>query len=1109
MCDDATTKKIIDSFVYTYGHTSHHAESYENYVAYQIPSMLLDNRVHVFCPRQGVSHDVHLTDVSISKPVITEADGSMRALSIREARTRRQTYLADVFADVHHDLYNVDPANPKVYLLKQRKVLHNVLIMKVPAMIGSMVCNHHDEPVEAPGTFIINGYHKTIISQERAKCNYPYVLPIKKPSRFSMRCEIRSDHTAKIRSTSTLQIYVTGKKTDVVPTVSVVVPFVKTNIPLPVCFYLLGVKESADMAAMVLRGDCSDALCFLAKSVLYTDECTDQTPEKLMDAIGALGSTEKVRQRRIQYVDHIFSKEVLPHCGPDRRDKAEFLAFAVRKLLRTYLGEVSPDDIDNVRNKRVQTAGTLLAVLTRQLVRQFFKTVHIQIFRAVASGKHINMTDIFSHRRISMGLKYAMSTGNWGVRKGLTNQTGVCQVVSSINIMSRISHGRQINTPLNRDGKVAEPRQLHTSKWGLYGAAETPEGRGTGLLNTFAAMARVRVGSHARHTVRVLREDLGVVNNGRYTVFVNCTIAGFTDQPQALVAQYRAYRQWHSVPIDSSIHWKHDQVHVYVDGEGMYRPLFVRAQLSKLPTLMRMYGHYPRLLWHRLLIEGVIEYIDKCEESGLVVNVGDEEPLPNATHVELHPSLIMLGLAASCIPYSNRNQAPRNIYASSMMKQAIGSMPVDNDECLDSKIFNLNYPQRPVVNTWLADAIGVSEEGAGQACVVAIMACAFNQEDSVILNKASLERGLFRTSMWRHTRDCESTHGADVERFEVGNEGVKALRVADYSSLGPDAIAEVTRKVDGACVLVRKTITFRNGHGECSVRDRSYVGEFDEPARVERVLLSESKDGLKSATVRTVGQRQPEVGDKFASRCGQKGVVGAIFNAEDMPWTSQGIHPDIIINPHAIPSRMTISQLLESLVGKLGCLQGSLQDGTPHRSKTIEDYEKELKAQGLMGNGNEVMYSGTTGLPLKGSVFIGVTQYQRLRHMVADKIHARSTGKRQILTRQPVDGRSRRGGFRMGEMERDSLIGHGATNVILDRFMMQSDPCKVWLCKSCRRMSEPPAPVHVADNILHRKAYCRVCATNDGQVQVTIPYATKLLIHELNATHIDVQLDVE
>jgi DNA-directed RNA polymerase II subunit RPB2 len=1110
MCDDATTKTIVDSFMYTYGHVSHHTESYANYVTNQIPPMLLDNKVHVFCPRQGVCHDVHLTDVTISKPVIQEADGSMRPLSIGEARTRRQTLLADVCADVHHDVFKVDPADNKKYVLTQRNILHNVLIMKVPAMVGSVVCNHHDEPVEAPGTFIINGYHKTIISQERAKCNFPYVLNIKKVCRFSMRCEIRSDHTDKIRSTSTLQIYVTGKKTDVVPTVSVVVPFVKTNIPLPVCFYLLGVRENADMANMVLRGECSDALCFLAKSVLYTEECTDQTPEKLMDAIGVRGSTEKVKQRRIQYVDHIFSKEVLPHCGPDRRHKAEFMAFAVRKLLRTYLGEIAPDDIDNVRNKRVQTAGTLLAVLTRQLVRQFFKTVHIQIFRAVASGKHISMTDIFSHRRISMGLKYAMSTGNWGVRKGLTNQTGVCQVVSSVNTISRISHGRQINTPLNRDGKVAEPRQLHTSKWGLYGAAETPEGRGTGLLNTFAAMARVRVGSHARHTVRILCEDLGVTADGRCTVFVNCTIAGFTNDPATLVAQYRAYRRWHSVPIDSSVHWKDDQVHIYVDGEGMYRPLFNLSQMFKLPTMMSMYGHYPRLLWHRLLIEGVIEYIDKCEESGLVVNVGDEAPLPTATHAELHPSLVMLGLAASCIPYSNRNQAPRNIYASSMMKQAIGSISVDNDECLDAKIFNLNYPQRPVVSTWLADAIGVSEEGAGQACVVAIMCLrGYNQEDSVILNRAALERGLFRTSMWRHTRDCESTHGADVERFEMGDEGVKGLRVADYSALGVDAMAEVTRKVSGASVLVRKTISFRDGNGARSVRDRSYVGEFDEPARVERVLLSESKDGLKSATVRTVGQRQPEVGDKFASRCGQKGVVGAIFSAEDMPWTAEGIQPDIIINPHAIPSRMTISQLLESLVGKLGCMQGKLQDGTPHRAKSIDEYEAELKKEGFMGSGNEVMYSGTTGLPMTGSVFIGVTQYQRLRHMVADKIHARSTGKRQILTRQPVDGRSRRGGFRMGEMERDSLIGHGATNVILDRFMMQSDPCKVWLCTTCRRMSEPPAPADVAENILHRTAFCRVCTTNEGQVQVTIPYATKLLIHELNATHIDVQLDVE
>jgi DNA-directed RNA polymerase II subunit RPB2 len=272
--------------------------------------------------------------------------------------------------------------------------------------------------------------------------------------------------------------------------------------------------------------------------------------------------------------------------------------------------------------------------------------------------------------------------------------------------------------------------------------------------------------------------------------------------------------------------------------------------------------------------------------------------------------------------------------------------------------------------------------------------------------------------------------------------------------------------------------------------------------------VCENKDGLRRATVHTVSVRVPEVGDKFASRCGQKGVVGAILNSEDMPWTADGIQPDLIINPHAIPSRMTVSQLIESLVGKLGCLQGHTINGTPGTASA--SYETELAARGLPGNGYEMMYSGTTGLPLsQGRVFLGVTYYQRLKHMVRDKMQGRSTGRRQILTRQPVEGRSRHGGQKWGEMERDALISHGASSVIIDGLMNRSDPCTVWICRTCKRLSEPPAPKNMhAHNTSHRQAYCRFCTTNENQVQMQIPYVAKLLTHELNAVHIDVKLQV-
>ena len=444
-----------------------------------------------------------------------------------------------------------------------------------------------------------------------------------------------------------------------------------------------------------------------------------------------------------------------------------------------------------------------------------------------------------------------------------------------------------------------------------------------------------------------------------------------------------------------------------------------------------------------------------------------------------------------------------------MGKQAISGEPLGFGQIMETKTHVLNYPQRPAVTTWTSDLVGYDEEPAGQACVVAIMCyTGFNQEDSVILNQSALDRGLFRSTVYRVFRDHEVTHGSDIERFTAHHENVIGKHKANYSKLEPTGILPIGAIVHKNDVVIGKTIEYTvvNKNRDAveftsrrMTRDRSMISQEDEESIVQSIIMSATKDGLKSVSMKTASTRIPEIGDKLSSRHGQKGIIGMTYRHEDMPFTATGIVPDLIVNCHAIPSRMTIAQLLETHLGKVSCIEGRIADGTAFRKITAE----QINERALDHFGKEVMFSGKTGERLKEKVFIGIAYYQRLRHMVQDKLHARARGPNQILTRQPIEGRSRKGGFRMGEMERDALICHGASAVITDRLLNNSDKYRTYVCQTCGFFAEPAAPPGIkALNVLHKTPYCRHCKSNDNIHPVVVPYAFKLLTQELAAVHI-------
>ena len=668
--------------------------------------------------------------------------------------------------------------------------------------------------------------------------------------------------------------------------------------------------------------------------------------------------------------------------------------------------------------------------------------------------------------------------------------------------------------------QLHDKRGRFCSKDGLV-LHNTPEGASVGIVKNLSYMSHITIHSNSKSLYDYITPQIKSIENlspmelfDQVKVFINGAWIGITENPQELYLMLKEMKYKGIINIYTSIifDYKLAEIRVCNDSGRVTRPLLRVKDQNILLTPQILKDLTNNIIsWDDLFTDckidqAILEYVDPEEQNNSMIATKPKDLIAGSnsmlrfTHCEIHPST-MFGVVSSCIPFPEHNQSPRNTYQCAQAKQAMGVYATNYNERMDKTAYVLNYPTRPLVDTRVMNLIQLNKIPSGCNINVAIMThTGYNQEDSVLINKGSIDRGLFQTTIY-HTEkdeDKQKINGDEEIRCKPDQTKTKGMKFGNYGKVNSKGVMPENSLVENRDVIIAKVTPIkenRNDHTKViKYDDQSKLYRTTEETYIDKNYIDRNGDGYSFAKVRLRTTRKPVIGDKFSSRHGQKGTVGNIIPEEDMPFTSNGDRPDIIINPHAIPSRMTIGQLKETLLGKVLIELGLFGDGTSFGELHVEDISTKLLELGYEAHGNVLMHNGLTGEQIECNVFMGPVFYQRLKHMVNDKQHSRSIGPMVNLTRQPAEGRSRDGGLRFGEMEKDAMVSHGAAKFTRGRMYDASDKYSVYICKRCGLVASYNNEMHIH--------HCRTCDNRSDFAYVEIPYACKLLFQELTTMNV-------
>ena len=1027
-----------------------------------------------------------------------------------------------------------------------------------------------ESPHEHGGYFIVDGAEKLLVTRQEQAFNSMYVAR-KSPTdlEVSVYASVVSQHP-ETKMNRRASVFLMRENS----VFSVSIPSVRGYVPLFVVFRALGVESDNDIVRMIFP-DAMSEFTKLYEDILIPsieDAWPITTQAMAIHFIATL-----THQGTVASVLDIMRNHFFSHVPNRPMARAFFLGDMVQKIIKVNAKISANTDRDDIRNQRLLTTGTLLRDLFSAVWKDWRKAVSLAIDKKYnynttlyEGAKFVeifaagNIIDIFQVDLLNTALMRGFR-GKWGTNAQNT-KTGVLQPVARISYLDAMSHCRRILLDFDTSLKQKGPRHLHPSQLGFFCTNETPTGAHIGVSKNFSMLTYVSIASPVKPILEWLEQrgtmvpialaDRRLKANG-ILIRINAGVVGFVEEPTKLLRALKLMKWTACLPAMSSISFNtmEREINIYLDEGRPLRPLWHLekggqwTELAKLvlaePTITPAWrnlvlGSFPLTAARTVndvtfidpLIENTqatlddyiqllspymsaIEYVDPYESNEAFISwYGSSDLTAEHTHVEIHPST-MSGLMVSLIPFYNHNQSPRNQLSCSQSKQGIGYYATNYLQRYDTYGSQLCYGEAPIVRSIVQDNIGRGSVPYGYNCIVAMASTdGYNQDDGILFNRSSVERGMFRSLALRSYEGLEEVDPIYKVTYKIANPKMIPMWTDlkpghDYSMLDESGIIKIGSQITDTTVLVGRYLENPETH---QIKDSSVLPTVFTKGRVESVVLLNQANGMRLVKVRILQERIPELGDKFGSRHGQKGTMGMIIPAENMPHTREGIIPDVIVNPHGLTSRMTVAQVIEVLFGRLGAEVAAKCNGTAfcNRENIVKTVGETLETLGLHPHTENIMYCGTTGKQLQCSIFMGPLYFMRMKHLTSDKINSRAEGRREIRTHQPTGGRGNEGGMRIGEMERDAVLAHGVSLFLQESMMKRADGASFWVCNGCGSIP-----------IANEKEKLFVCPTCDGPVEfsgssaetlalieplkrsrvtfsrVEMPYALKLLDQEI------------
>ncbi|KAF8713017.1 hypothetical protein HU200_028807 [Digitaria exilis] len=1136
-------KEASRSFFSETGLVSHQINSYNDFVSHGLQELLNSiGEIAVepdYNPKNKDGAWKHATikfgKVKLEEPVFMTDNYDLEEqdlkLKPRHARLQKMTYSSRMIVEMTVQVYTLDNSDKAktgkgghVSRRDIRKETTEINIGMLPVMVKSNLCWLHklqesDCQFDYGGYFLIKGMEKVFIAEEQ-RClsriwitEYPsfdaiYLSVIKRERIYVKLVQSKTNESRKVINIS----------------------FLGVILPIWIVFFALGVSSDKEAVDMIDILDCDASIANIISSTVKEshEDCEGfRAPGRARQYVDGL-----IRKTKFP-PEESFDEYVCKYMFPDvsgTRSKAIFLSYMVKSLLMAYSGNRKYDNKDDFRNKRLDLACQLL----RRELWGHIKFVERRMVKLMQRDLSSD-GDIQDLRRyvdasiVTNGLNRAFSTGSWRHPYKSERCSGVVATLRRANPLQMMSDLRKTRQWFAYSGTTGDARYPNPSYWGKLCFLSTPDGEKCGFVKNLAVTATISsmvkkplIDTFVSCGMKKLDDKIPLQDiSGKDRIFLNGSLLGVCADPGELISHLKSLRR--SKLIDPQVEIKRDrhnkEVRVFSDPGRILRPLLVVENLRRITRPED--GLYS---FQELMDKNIIELIGAEEEEDIRCAPGirhlfareKEERPSDYTHCELDPSFL-LGLSCSLIPFANHANAKRVLMqAEKISQQAIGYSPTNSSFRFDTLSHQMFYPQRPLFKTVVADCLGkadyrfgrkddftIPEYFNGQNAIVSVSAHqGFNQEDSLVMNRASLERGMFRTLHFKSYR-------AQIENKEITrrlkhrekiNFGKVESKKGKVDSLDNEGLPYVGASLQSGDIVIGKVTE--------SGEDLSAKLMHTEQGMVEKVVLSANDDGVNFATVTLRQCRSPCVGDKFASMHGQKGVVGLLDSQENFPFTRQGIVPDIVINPHGFPTRQTPGQLLEAALGKGIALGGMVRYATPFTTPSVDVITEQLHKFGFSRWGGESVLNGQTGERMKSLIFIGPTFYQRLTHMSEDKVKFRNTGPVHPLTRQPVEDKKRFGGVKFGEMERDCLLGHGAAASLHERLFMLSDFSQMHICQVCERVANVIMRPDDSGKKIHGP-YCLFCRSVERIIRINVPYGAKLLYQELFSMGICLKFETE